>query len=363
MADKAWSGNVGEWGELYAACKLLGTGQLSISESDAPYRLLALQRPETTGSSRYTVEGTDVRAGSNRGLIPCSEYSDAADLIRRSITRRTTGARTFSLAPEIQARIQHLGFSKISAGSAVNSDISLEVLAPNEIDRIQLKGFSIKTEAGSAPTFYNMSGGRHLNYTIQADPAALKDFAKSLNAGGRGRKDVMTEFARSNPIIQPGTLAYPHIFHSDKVAADFRGLDGDAPRLIALSVIEHYFHRNTSGSAATLAVASKDPLGGLAPEFYRRKYAQIWREFSRGIGGRNYVWSAANLGGIIRVKADYSIEAVPTRDDHGGDLVSRTKFDEPDFGRWLDEKGFKAVTMSGAASATLILPWQVRWGS
>ena len=363
MSDKPWSGNVGEWGELYAACKLLGTGELSISESDAPYRLLALHRPEISGSSRYTVEGTDVRTGSNRGLIPRSEYTDAADLIRRSITRRTAGARTFSLAPETQAQIERLGFSKISAGSAVNSDVNLEVLAPNEIDRIQLKGFSIKTEAGSAPTFYNMSGGRHLNYTIQADPAALKEFEKKLNAGGRGRKEAMTEFSRSNPVIQPGTIAYPHIFHSDKVAADFRGLDGDAPYLIALSVIEHYFHRNTSGSAATLAVGSKDPLGGLAPEFYRRKYAQIWREFSRGIGGRKYVWSSANLGGIIRVKADFSIEVVPTRDDHGGDLVSRTKFDEPAFGRWLDEKGLKAVTITGAASATLTLPWQVRWDS
>ena len=363
MSDKPWSGNVGEWGELYAACKLLGTGELSISESDAPYRLLALHRPEISGSSRYTVEGTDVRTGSNRGLIPRSEYTDAADLIRRLITRRTAGARTFSLAPEIQAQIERLGFSKISAGSAVNSDVNLEVLAPNKIDRIQLKGFSIKTEAGSAPTFYNMSGGRHLNYTIQADPAALKEFEKKLNAGGRGRKEAMTEFSRSNPVIQPGTIAYPHIFHSDKVAADFRGLDGDAPYLIALSVIEHYFHRNTSGSAATLAVGSKDPLGGLAPEFYRRKYAQIWREFSRGIGGRKYVWSSANLGGIIRVKADFSIEVVPTRDDHGGDLVSRTKFDEPAFGRWLDEKGLKAVTITGAASATLTLPWQVRWDS
>ena len=158
MADKAWAGNVGEWGEIYAACALLGAGQLSIAERPKPYQLLDLQRPEKQGSSRYTVEGTDVRTGSNRGLIPRSEYTDAADLIRRSITRRTAGARTFSLAPEIQAQIERLGFSKISAGSAVNSDVNLEVLAPNEIDRIQLKGFSIKTEAGSAPTFYNMSG-------------------------------------------------------------------------------------------------------------------------------------------------------------------------------------------------------------
>ena len=110
MSDKPWSGNVGEWGELYAACKLLGTGELSISESDAPYRLLALHRPEISGSSRYTVEGTDVRTGSNRGLIPRSEYTDAADLIRRSITRRTAGARTFSLAPEIQVQYQNRGW-------------------------------------------------------------------------------------------------------------------------------------------------------------------------------------------------------------------------------------------------------------
>ncbi len=363
MADKIWSGNVGEWGELYVACKLLGTGTLSIAENTIPYEILSLHRPGLDGDVQFTIQGDAVAFGTHTRHIPKSEYSVAAGLIRKSIQQRIAGARSFSLASETQQLIQSLGFSKLSAGSAVNSDLSLEVRAPGEIERVQLKGFSIKTEAGSAPTFYNMSGGRHLHYTVRAEEIALKTFAKKLNAGGRGRKDAMLEFAESNPSIEPGTPENPNVFDSTQVASDFRGLDGDAPRLIALAVAEHYFRRNSTCSLATLAVAAQDPLGNLKIEFYRRKYAQIWRELSRGIGGRNYVWSAMNLGGIIRVKADFSIEVVPIRDDRGGDLVSRTRFDEPDFGRWLDDRGLKAVTLTGTRSATLILPWQIKWNT
>ena len=85
MADKAWSGNVGEWGEIYAACALLGAGQLSIAERPKPYQLLDLQRPEKQGSASYVVDGGSVTPSSIGTKIPRSQYADAAIQIRAAI--------------------------------------------------------------------------------------------------------------------------------------------------------------------------------------------------------------------------------------------------------------------------------------
>lgn len=361
MADKAWSGNVGEWGEIYAACALLGAGQLSIAERPRPYQLLDLQRPEKQGNTSYVVDGESVTPSSIGTKIPRSQYTDAAMQICAAIQNRATGTRAFTIPIQLQDKLRQLGFTKISAGSAVNADLHLEVLSPNELERISLKGYSIKTEAGSAPTLYNMSSGRHLHYSITADATALKNLNKALSKSGRGRQQAFVDFSQSQPVIVPGTPDFPQCFSAEKVISDLRSLDGDAPMLIAYAVLEYYFYQSRKCSDAIRAVAAKDPLGGLKLASYQRKYAQIWREFSRGIGGRSYEGSAVNQGGILRVKADMSIEAVPVASEDGSALLSSTVFDAPDFGRWLADMGLKALTVNGATKATLILPWQVRW--
>ena len=77
MADKAWSGNIGEWGELYAACALLGAGTLSIAERPKPYKLLSLQRPEKHGAANYIIQGDQVFSSATGALLQRSEYMDA----------------------------------------------------------------------------------------------------------------------------------------------------------------------------------------------------------------------------------------------------------------------------------------------
>jgi hypothetical protein len=67
----------------------------------------------------------------------------------------------------------------------VNADLHLEIVSPNELERISLKGYSIKTEAGAAPTLYNMSSGRHLHFSIIAEAAALEELNKEGEAGRR----------------------------------------------------------------------------------------------------------------------------------------------------------------------------------
>jgi hypothetical protein len=173
----------------------------------------------------------------------------------------------------------------------------------------------------------------------------------------------MSEFAKTQPLITPGTPDFPNCFTSEKMVSDFRSLDGDAPTLIAHAVIQYYFYQAGRCSVAVDGVAKLDPLGNLGSVAYRQKFAQIWRELYRGIGGKNYAGIGAAQGGILRVKSDLSLEAVPVQNDGGGNLLSSTYFDAPDFGRWLTDRGLKALTLTSPSSATLILPWQVRWVS
>ena len=362
MSDKEWSGNVGEWGELYAACQLLATGSLSIAERLAPYQVLELKRPEQHGFTSYTLGDLGVTNSFTGSSIPRSEYSKAAIQLKQAIQTKTAGKRAFGVAKDLQVLLGKLGFTKLSAGSAASSDLHLELLSPGELERIQLKGYSIKTEAGAAPTLYNMSSGRDLHYSVAAEPAALIALNEALTRGGKGRQDAMAAFAATGPLIEPGTDAYPQIVGSEDFNSNLRSIDGDAPRLLALAVLEYYFHGARRCSDAVSAVASKNPLGDLKPHVYHLKYSQLWREFALGLPGiKEYTGYGANQGGILRVKADLSIEAVPATREGGGDLLSNTVFDAPSFKRWLTGKGLKALTMVDATHATLILPWQIRW--
>jgi hypothetical protein len=362
MSDKEWSGNVGEWGELYAACELLATGSLSIAERPAPYQVLELKRPEQHGLTSYTLGDLDVKNSFTGSSVPRSEYSRAATRLKHAIQNKTAGKRAFGVAKDLQVLLSTLGFTKISAGSAASSDLHIELRFPGELERFQLKGYSIKTEAGAAPTLYNMSSGRDLHYSVTAEPAALIALNEALVRGGRGRQGAMAAFAKTRPLIEPGTDAYPQIVGSEHFSSNLRSTDGDAPVLLAMAVLEYYFYGARRCSDAVSAVAHKNPLKNPNLGWYHVKYSKLWREFALGLPGiKEYAGYGADQGGILRVKADLSIEAVPATREGGGDLLSNTVFDAPSFKRWLTVKGLKALTMVDATHATLILPWQIRW--
>lgn len=362
MSDKKWSGNVGEWGELYAACKLLATGSLSIAERPVPYRVLELKRPEQHGLTSYSLNDQNVTNSFTGLSVPRAEYSRAATQLKQAIQTRPSGKHAFGVTKDLQVLLGALGFTKISAGSAASSDLHIELLSPGELERVQLNGYSIKTEAGSAPTLYNMSAGRDLHYSVTSSPAALVALDEALTRGGKGRLAAMATFAATSPVIEPGTDAYPQIVGSDDFNSNLRSIDGDAPLLLALAVLEYYFHGARRCSDAVSAVAQKNPLRTLKPHAYYLKYSQLWREFALGLPGiKEFTGYSANQGGILRVKSDLSIEAVPATREGGGDLLSNTVFDAPSFKRWIASKGHKVLTFVNPSHATLILPWQIRW--
>jgi hypothetical protein len=362
MTDKAWSGNIGEWGELYAACKIISTGVLAIAERADPYRVIGLQRPETHGTTQYRLEGNIVTNSSTGTSIPQSEYADAANLLLQAIQHKPTGARAFSVDANLQEVLTALGFTKISAGSTRSDDISLDVVPPGELKPINLNGYSIKTEAGAAPTLYNMSPGRHLHYTIEADGVALKTLGEVLRKGGRGRKLAMSTFAATDPIIVPGTDRHPSIVDSEEFASNLRIIDGDAPKLLAHAVAEYYFFGAHKCSDAVRAVARRNPLNEDRENFYYLKYSRLWSAFALGLPGmKEYRGKSSVLGGIIRVRKDLSIVAVPTDREGDGDLLSNTIFDAPSFNRWLAKQDMQPLTMVSSTQATMILPWQIRW--
>jgi hypothetical protein len=364
MSDKAWSGNIGEWGELYAACKIISTGALAIAERAEPYTVIGLQRLETHGVTQYRLEGNLVTNSSTGTSIPQPKYIDAADKLQHAIQNKPTGSRAFSISAELQTALSGLGFTKISAGSSRTDDINLDVVPPGELKSIKLSGYSIKTEAGASPTLYNMSPGRHLHYTMNSDAAALEALGQALQKGGRGRKLAMTTFAAAHPIITPGTDSHPTIVTSEEFASNLRIIDGDAPGLLAHAVAEFYFFGAHRCSDAVAAVARKNPLKAERGNFYHLKYSRLWSAFALGLPGmKEYTGNSSVQGGIIRVRKDLSIVAVPTDREGDGDLLSNTIFDAPSFNRWLKKQDLKPLTMVTPTQATMILPWQIRWAS
>ena len=69
----------------------------------------------------------------------------------------------------------------------------------------------------------------------------------------------------------------------------------------------------------------------------------------------------AEQGGILRVKSNMELEAVPMTRESSDHLLEYTAFDMPSFPRWLAAKNLTALEITSPGKAVLILPWQIKW--
>ena len=360
MSDKPWCGNIGEWGELYAACETLGAARLRIAEQSTPYVVTELTRPAHFGVSGFTIAGNDVHLHGSNVSYPRSLFADAARRIRGIISAK--GVTKGYCADSDDVRFfKSLGFTQLSAGTQSHSDIHLKILRPDSIEVIQLDGYSIKTEAGALPTLYNMSNGRSLHYTVSGPEKQLSALQSVLLKGGRGRKKAMLEFAGQGGVITPGTEKFPRAVDSQVFSENLEVINPLGPELLAWAVRDFYFSDRRSCFDVANAVALLNPLN-LSKAAYLNQYTGLWRALAMGLpSSAPFTGELDSEGGIIIVKDDFSIEAVRISRSVEDGLLRATEFDAPSFTRHIVVRGRAPYEPTSATTGNLELPWQIRW--
>jgi len=170
--------NKGEWGEPYAALRILGDGKLYIADKNGNknpkewMNVLELIRHEAADRIvTYHLNGEE-----NIGIEIWvnNNHKTSLDAIRfLSMANRLSSeivngrGRSFEVSEEIQNFLQEIEMHHIKAKSIDKSDLFLSIRDPRASIVREHIGFSIKSEFGQNPTLFNTAKASAVVYRIE----------------------------------------------------------------------------------------------------------------------------------------------------------------------------------------------------
>lgn len=168
--------NRGEWGEPYAALRLLGYKKLFMANEngdpnpDEWMDVLKIVRQETRDrvvtyhcndiDSDIDIEVNNVQVAS----IQTARFRHMADLLKGDITNAT--GRSFNVSDEVVDFLQEAEIQHMKAKSIEKSDIFLDTRDPRSSIVRENIGFSIKCEFGENPTLFNTAKASAVKYKV-----------------------------------------------------------------------------------------------------------------------------------------------------------------------------------------------------
>jgi len=315
----AYSGNKGEWSELYTFFKLLADGKLYSGDGQLNrydekwFPILEIFRDDSPKRNSYKIN-----AGKNNILIagehieleiPQEIFNQEAIKLLNFIKglRSTTGINL-----ETERFMKEIDCGRISAKSSDKADIRIVIHNLKNGTKPEL-GYSIKSKLGSDSTLINAVGD-NTNFIFKISGIS-KTEALSINSQGKFR----------NKFELLDNLEAKVIFHSvagQGLHNNLTMLDLGMERIVAECLLLYYRGSVKTIESAVNIINEKDPIGIMAntsQPMYEYKMKQFLLAFALGMTASKAWQGKFNAnGGFIVVKDD-------------GDIVCYHFFDRNDF--------------------------------
>lgn len=172
---KAWSGNKGEWGEMYVLLRVLDEGILYNGDNfgnryENQFALVRCVKKENASDNwvNFRILGDKIsveKEGFPSKFVPRGKFKHFADVLLLEISKKKFNRDSSSLG-EIQAFLEDLGVEKLKASSFSKFDLKITIY-DGQVFREFDRNFSIKTLLGSSPTLLNASDHLYMRYEIQ----------------------------------------------------------------------------------------------------------------------------------------------------------------------------------------------------
>ena len=168
--------NKGEWGEPYAAIRILGDGKLYIADADGNKNpsewmsVIELIRHETASrivSYKYKPEDVTIDIFVNAtptASFSAADFIDMADRLADEI--RNGKGSSFNVSSDMTDFFEKIEILHIKAKSIDKSDIFLTISDPRASVVREHIGFSIKSEFGQNPTLFNTAKSSAVVYEV-----------------------------------------------------------------------------------------------------------------------------------------------------------------------------------------------------
>ena len=182
------TGNKGEWSEIYTLLKLIADGKMLKGNKDLKpvanesYKVIALERKESrTGNTSYLIKDNilEVKNSNESVTIERALFSSEANKLLDEIKSQSG---TFEI-PSTQLFMEKILTFSIKAKSQDKSDIKVEI-QDHRTSIEHTRGFSIKSQLGSASSLLNAS--QHTTFKYKLENLDAKLAAKGNAIKGKG---------------------------------------------------------------------------------------------------------------------------------------------------------------------------------
>ena len=264
---KEFSGNKGEWSEIYVFLRLLDTGRLNVADDELNaipnefYRILEIIRKETLTSNNYVRKNDTVsiyvkndETGEEESFTyPISIFAEKADHLLQLI--KDAKGRSFQLPP-IASFLKDLRVSSIK-DVGHNRDITIKI-EDFHTGMPQTLGFSIKSFLGSDSTLFNPGSGT--NFIFEA----ILPEGKTINCEDFNKRTYPISgrlTARLKSLVKDYNATIRFIgIQSRCLAQNLEAIDGHMPYILSHLLLISAINGQSSLKKCTELLTKQNPL-------------------------------------------------------------------------------------------------------
>ncbi len=332
----ALTGNKGEWSEIYVLFKLLGekeihAGDGELNKLEICYPVLKVLRDEAQRKLEYSIDANVVAIhedGEEFIKIGVSDFLKQSEVLFSQI-RDTSGSSAFPI-PSLDTFLQKIHCERLKASSQDKADIHV-VLHDYHTGMTPNLGFSIKSDAGAAPSLLNAS--RATSFIYELEGSNIDDNAMNeINSIEGGRKIQNRVKAISDKKVKLKFTSMPNSTFENNL----RMIDSNLPEIIAWMLTDCYINRDMDIKKAVERIREANPMQFNLTEghdLYGYKIKSLMVCTALGmVPATRWDGKYDATGGYIVVKSDGDIVCFHIYDRNLLEdyLFCNTKFDTPD---------------------------------
>ena len=348
----AITANKGEWSELYVLFKILGekkihAGDGKLKKLKTYYPVLKVLRDELKRHLEYTIgkdENKDIVIIAENEVefarIDIASFLEQSKILFSSIKKGGEGKGAFEI-PDMDEFLNKIHCQKIKAKSNDKSDIHIVIhdyhtgMAPN-------LGFSVKSEAGAAPTLLNASNATRFIFEIDSESFTDEMMNEVNEIAGKGKIQD-----RVNRLTEKGANLKFSKIENSVFENNLRMIDSCMPKLMAWMLADCYKNRDINIKTSVERISEANPLKydfSDGHDFYGYKVKSLMVCIALGmVPAKLWKGQYDATGGYIVVKNNGDVVCFHIYDRNLLEdyLFNNTRFDTPSSGRYNMGKVYK----------------------
>ena len=302
-----WKYNKGEWSELYTFVYLLQKAKLysadehlQINEEEY-FPLISIIREEQKGDPIYYKTGEVIKIYQNGQLLKEVSKKSFEDMAIRLFEYIPKGSRAFEISGT-EEFFKNIYCNKVKATSNQKEDITVE-LKDIYTGIKAIRGFSIKSFLGSAPTLINAGTNTNFTYVLEDCNDQIMKNTNNIQSSQK-IKDRIGYLLESGCSFIPEKHSISKQFEENLIF-----IDTLMPDILQLLVLYHYTEDKTNVSDVVKILEEKNPLKYSNVKIYAYKIKKLLCAWALGLTPERNDWEGVEdaNGGYITVRSDGEI--------------------------------------------------------